>query len=87
MKGFATFLVAVFTLAVSVSLGFAEGEEAAPVEEDLSRPEARQEAREGKQDARQDAREGKQDARYAMIEKDFSPRPECFQGVTANSFK
>ncbi|MEJ2716176.1 MAG: GTP cyclohydrolase FolE2 [Deltaproteobacteria bacterium] len=24
---------------------------------------------------------------YAMIEKDFSPRPECFQGVTVNSFK
>lgn len=24
---------------------------------------------------------------YAMIEKDFSPRPECFQGVTINSFK
>ena len=24
---------------------------------------------------------------YAMIEKDFSPRPECFQGLTINSFK
>jgi GTP cyclohydrolase I len=24
---------------------------------------------------------------YAMIEKDFSPGPECFQGVTVNSFK
>ena len=63
MKGLTTLLVTAFTLAVSVSLGFAQGEEAAPGEEDLSRPEARQEAREGKQDARQDGREGRQDAR------------------------
>ncbi|GAG45729.1 unnamed protein product, partial [marine sediment metagenome] len=63
MKGLTALLVAVFTLAVSVSLAFGQGGEAAPAEEDLSRPEARQEAREGKQDGRQEAREGRQDAR------------------------
>jgi hypothetical protein len=63
MKGLTTLLVAVFTLAVSASLGFAQGGEVAPAGEDLSRPEARQEAREGKQDARGEGREGRQDAR------------------------
>ena len=63
MKGLTALLVAVFALAVSAPLAFAQGEAAAPADEDLSRSEARQEAREGRQDARQDGREGKQDAR------------------------
>ena len=63
MKGFVALLVAVFTLAVSAPLAFAQAEAAIPADEDLTRPEARQDAREGKQGARQDAREGRQDAR------------------------
>ena len=66
MKPVTALRVAVFTLAVvSAPLALAQDEAAAPADENLSRPEARQGARAGKQGARQEAREGRQDARQS----------------------
>jgi len=54
---------AVLTLGVGVPFGVAQAEEPEVADEDLSRPEARQEGREGRQDARPEAREGRRWAR------------------------
>jgi hypothetical protein len=69
MKRVFALLIAMLTLGVGVSFDMAGAEEPEVAddevaEEDLSRAEARQEAREGKQDTRQEAREGRQDARF-----------------------
>jgi hypothetical protein len=70
MKHMSALLIAVLALGVGAPLSMARAEEPEVAEEsevedeDLSRPEARQEGREGRQDGRQDAREGRQDARF-----------------------
>ena len=56
-------IIAVLALGVAAPLGIAGAEEPEVADEDLSRPEARQGAREGEQDARHEAREGRRDAR------------------------
>jgi hypothetical protein len=64
MKRMFALLTAALTLGVGVPFGVAGAEEPEVAEEDLSRAEARQEGREGRQDARQEAREGRRDARW-----------------------
>jgi len=69
MKRVFALLIAMLTLGVGVSFDMARAEEPEVADEevadeDLSRAEARQEGREGRQDARQEGREGRQDARF-----------------------
>ncbi len=85
MKRMSALLIAMLALGVAAPFGMARAEEPEVAgeevaDEDLSRAEARQEGRAGKQDARQEAREGRQDARFEGPEARQDARQDAREG-------